>query len=237
MKFRLNRLKHLRNLFIVVTILLIGNLFGLYLQYHEASAENNTARLFVKLFDFNLEANLPTYFSSLLLLANGILLGLIGSRYKVLGQKFWYWYGLSAIFIFLALDEMIQIHEQLRYPMEALFNTSGLLYFAWFIPYIVIILILAIAYFKFMMRLEKPIFKLFILAGALFVFGAVGMEAIGGMHAEVHGESNLTYALMYTVEELLEMTGSVVFLYALLTYITLNFKNFHLEFTPKANQN
>ncbi len=230
MKFRLNKSKVLRNLFIITGVLLIGNLFAVYLRLNSDGMESKISRLIIKLFDFNLEANLPTYFSSLILLCDGILLALIGSRYKALGEKFWHWLGLSAIFVFLALDEMMQIHEQFRAPMEALFNTTGILYFAWFIPYVAVTIIIGIAYFKFMMRLPKSILKLFILAGVLFISGAVGMEAISGMHAEVHGEETLTYALMYSFEELLEMSGALVFMYALIAYIQLKFKTLQITF-------
>jgi hypothetical protein len=224
MKFRLNKSTVLRNLFIITGILLIGNLFAVYLRINSNGMESKVSRLIIKLFDFNLEANLPTYFSSLILLCDGILLGLIGSRYKALGENFSHWLGLSAIFVFLALDEMMQIHEQFRAPMEALFNTTGILYFAWFIPYVAVTIIIAIAYFKFMMRLPKTILKLFILAGVVYISGAVVMEAISGMHSEVHGEETLTYALMYSFEELLEMSGALVFMHALLSYIELKFK-------------
>jgi hypothetical protein len=230
MKFRLNKSKVLRNFFIITGVLLIGNLFALYLRLNLDGMESKISRLIIKLFDFNLEANLPTYFSSLILLCDGILLALIGSRYKALGEKFWHWLGLSAIFVFLALDEMMQIHEQFRAPMEALFNTTGILYFAWFIPYVAVTIIIGIAYFKFMMRLPKSILKLFILAGVLFISGAVVMEAISGMHAEVHGEETLTYALMYSFEELLEMSGALVFMYALIAYIELKFKTLQITF-------
>lgn len=236
MKFELRKSKVLRNLFVVVGFLLLGNLFAIYLKLNTSGMESKIPRLLIKLFDFNLEANMPTYFSSLILLCDAILLGLIGKRYKVLGQKFLHWYGLAAIFVFLSLDEMIQIHEQLRAPVEALLNTSGILYFAWFIPYIAVTIIIAIAYFKFMIRLPKQILKLFIIAGVLYISGAVVMEAISGMHAEKNGEDNLTYYLMYTIEETLEMSGAIVFLYALLKYITNGFKNFKIKFKPKKNK-
>ena len=226
MEFRLNTSKVLRNLFIAVALLLIGNLISVYFLVNTSGMVSKVPRLIIKLLNFNLEANLPTYFSSLVLLTNGILLALIGSNYRNKGQKFWHWLGLSAIFIFLALDEMIQIHEQLRYPMEALLNTSGVFYFAWFIPYIIVTAIIGIAYFKFMMRLPKHILKLFILAGVLFISGAVGMEMLGGMHSEKYGEQNLTYYIMYSIEETLEMSGAIVFLYALLRYITMSFESF-----------
>jgi hypothetical protein len=224
MKFNLRPSKVLRNLFIIVSILLVGNLLSVYLNFNTDGMNSKVTRLIIKLFNFNLEANLPTYFSSLVLLGNGIILALIGRGHKKLGQKFWYWLGLSAIFVFLAFDEMIQIHEQLRAPMEAMFNTSGLLYFAWFIPYLAVTILIAIAYFKFMMRLPKKVLRLFIIAGILYVGGAVGMEMVGGWHAEIHGEKTVTYALMYSFEELLEMSGAVVFMYALLTYITMKFE-------------
>lgn len=233
MKFNLRTSKVLRILFIGIVLLLIGNLIAVYVRFQTMGMENKISRLIIKMLDFNLEANLPTFMSTLLLLGNGIILALIGRSYKKLGQKFWHWLGLSAIFVFLAFDEMIQIHEQLRAPMEAMFNTTGLLYFAWFIPYVAITIVIAIAYFKFMMRLPKKILKLFIIAGILYVGGAVGMEMLGGWHAEVHGEKTVTYALMYSFEEFLEMSGAAVFMYALLKYITMSFESFQVNWNKE----
>lgn len=236
MKFELKKSKILRILLITILFLLLGNLFAVYLRFNTEGMDSKVTRLLIKLFDFNLEANLPTYFSSLVLMFNGFILAMIGFAHKRLGDRFWHWLGLSAIFIFLAFDEMIQIHEQLRAPMEALFNTSGLLYFAWFIPYLAVTILIVIAYFKFMMRLPKRVLKLFIIAGILYVGGAVGMEMLGGWHAEIHTEYTFTYAMMYSFEELLEMSGAVVFLYALLVYITTTFKNLKVRFKPKKHK-
>ena len=233
MKFTIKKTRVIRNLFIFVGLLLIGDIISIYLRLNTTGLNEKIPRLIIKLLDFNLEANLPTYFSSLILLINGILLALIGAGYKNLAEKYWQWFGLAAIFVFLALDEMIQIHEQLRAPMEALLNTTGIFYFAWFIPYIIITIILGIAYFKFMMRLPKHIFKYFIIAAVLFISGAVVMEAISGMYSEKHGGSTLAYSLMYTVEESLEMSGSIIFLYALMLYISSQFNNIRFEFVSK----
>ncbi|PCJ94921.1 MAG: hypothetical protein COA50_11100 [Flavobacteriaceae bacterium] len=236
MKYRLNKLKILHYLFKAVILLLIGHVFAIFLRLKTSGLEEKIPRLIIKLFDFNLETNLPTYFSSLVLLINGFLLMIIGSAHKKTNKKFYYWYGLAVVFCFLSLDEMVQIHEQLNAPMGAILKTKGILYFSWFIPYIIIMIIMGIAYFKFMMRLPKDVLKLFILAGVLFVSGAVGMEALSGMHAEIHGFDNITYYIMYTIEELLEMSGAIVFLYALLHYITKEFKNFEVMFKPKTKK-
>lgn len=234
MKFQVRKSKVLRNLFIVIILLVIGNLLSVYLLQRAAVGETaelpKVTRLLVKFLNVNEEANLPTYFSALVLLADGILLAFIGYGSKQIGEKFWHWLGLAGIFVFISLDEMIQIHEQLRAPMEALFNTTGLLYFAWFIPYVAVMLIIGLAYFKFMTRLPKKILKLFILAAVIFVSGAVGMEMVGGMHAEVNGEDNLTYRLMYTFEEFLEMAGGAIFFYALISYIEMKFKTVQFNF-------
>lgn len=233
MKFQVRKSKVLRNLFIAIVLLVLGSLFSVFLLFNTAGMEAKATRLLVKLLNVNLEANLPTYFSALVLLGDAILLALIAYGSKAVGGKFWHWIGLSGIFVFISLDEMIQIHEQLRAPMEALFSTSGVLYFAWFIPYIAMVIIIGIAYFKFMMRLPKQILKLFILAGVVFVSGAVGMEMLGGMHAEVHGEETITYALMYNFEEFLEMSGAAIFFYALLYYIEMEFKTLSFSFDIK----
>lgn len=109
--------------------------------------------------------------------------------------------------------------------MNKLLDTSGIFYYAWFIPYGIVIIILGIAYFKFFMSLPKRILRLFIFSAILFISGAIGMEAIGGMYDEKYGQDNLGYYLLYTIEELLEMFGSILFFYALLSYIKTKFKD------------
>ena len=46
--------------------------------------------------------------------------------------------------------------------------------------------------------------------------GAIGVELIGGRYLELHGVENLTYAMITTVEESLEMAGVIIFIWALL---------------------
>jgi hypothetical protein len=84
-----------------------------------------------------------------------------------------------------------------------------------------------------MMRLPKPILKLFIVVGILFVFRAVGMEALSAMHSEKYRDKTLTNFLIYSFEELLKMYGSVVVIYALVSYIQLKFNTFLIPFGAK----
>lgn len=236
MKFTLNRKRVLRNLLLFVGFLFVGHLVSIILimNLSENQLESGFWYKIVHTFNFNLEANLPTYFSSLVLLGNAILLAMIAYGQKSIGDnKYWKWLGLAFIFCILSIDEMIKIHDHFRSPMEKLFNTSGILYYAWFIPYGIVTIILGIAYYKFFMRLPKPILKLFIISAVLFISGAIGLEAISGMYDEKYGQDNLGYYSLYTVEELLEMFGSILFFYALISYIAMQFKKFKLKLRPK----
>ena len=94
MKFKVLKSKILRNLFIAIGVLVIGNLISVY--YLNSARTNvldlpKVPRLLVKLLNVNLEANLPTYFSALVLLGDAILLAFIAYGSKAIGERFWHW--------------------------------------------------------------------------------------------------------------------------------------------------
>lgn len=230
--FKVNKKTYLRLLFFVIILLLIGHFLSVYLLVDDPYIlkKGGFYEKVVRYFNFDTEANLPTFFSSLLLLFNGLLLAFIGFAEKQNNRKFMPWLGLSFIFIFLSIDEIITIHEHLMGVSRALFNATGYFYFAWVIPYGIIIILLGAIYIRFMLRLPKKTLVLFILAAIVFVSGAIGMELFGGMEVYTRGKNHLSYHLMYTLEELLEMVGSAIFCFALLSYISLNYKNALLAF-------
>jgi len=41
---------------------------------------------------------------------------------------------------------------------------------------------------------------------------------LGGREADLHGYDSITYCILYTIEEFLEMIGIVILIYALLSY-------------------
>jgi len=178
----------------------------------------------IPLFDFDTEGNIPTLYSSFALIFCSLLLALIASTHKKQNSSYYQWIGLSIIFLFISIDEIAEIHERLIVPVRESLNTSGLLYFAWVIPYGVFLGVFVIAYFRFLMSLSKRIKNLFVASGITFVIGAIGFELLGGRHSDLNGEDNLTYSLIYTCEEFLEMLGIVIFIYALLIYLAKQFK-------------
>ena len=167
------------------------------------------------LFDFDLERNIPTFFSFLLLFLIAILLFLIHRSEN--RPKEYHWKLLSFIFIYLSIDEMIELHERSMIPIRDTFNLSGLLYFSWVIPYTLIIIVLGLVYYPFLKKLPRKYRHQFLFAGAVYILGAMGFELIGGWQLDLYGPDMLVYKLLYSIEELLEMAGLIIFLHALLS--------------------
>lgn len=165
------------------------------------------------------ERNLPTFYSaSAMLLCSGLLLLLVRLEWRAPGAAGLFWAGLAAVFFALACDEMLVLHERLIEPVRGALGTSGLLYYAWVIPYGAFALAFAGAYSRFLWRLPRRTAGLLVLSGAVFVSGALGLEMLGGYWLEGHGRDGL-YVVLQTLEEALEMSGVVLFLYSLLDYI------------------
>lgn len=233
MKLQLNAFKAVRVLFFFVLFLLLNNCLGIYLRFNGYA---EVCENYIDLFDFNFERNLPTYYSALVILLNGILLLIIAFHTRQKKLKFKPWLGLGVVFVFLSLDEMLSIHEQLWMPTQQLLNTTGFFYFAWYIPYGILLLILLLMYIKFLLNLPKRTLQMFVLAGLVFVLGAIGFEAISGKVSELHGQGNLLYSLWYSIEELFEMIGMLIFLYALLDYMASTIEVLHIDIESKKSQ-
>ena len=76
----------------------------------------------------------------------------------------------------------------------------------------------------------------FIIAGVIFVTGAIGLEAIGGKIFTSYGAGTLFYALLTNVEEILEMVGILLFIYVLLQYYQLHFSSFIISVMNKETE-
>lgn len=180
---------------------------------------------FVRLFHVTAEGNITSWFSSLILLFSAIVLLVIAKTVRSQGGPYIkHWYVLSAIFAFLALDEAASIHELTMDPLRNLFNPTGIFHFAWVILAIPLVLLFIIVYLKFLFHLPKDTRWLFLIGGFLYVFGAMGMDMIAGFILDNDLIQGRLYGLLITIEEFLENVGIVIFIYALLSYLTL-----HLE--------
>lgn len=177
----------------------------------------------VPLFDLDRERNLPTLFSVGLLALAGTLLAVIAVlKRRQADRDARLWALLSFGLFLMSVDESWSFHEQLAPPMRALLGGAGpgnILYYAWIVPGLALIAVVALAYLRFLVRLAPAARKAFLLAACVYFGGALGVEALGGAHAAKHGPLNLTHAMLAAVEEGFEMFGAIMLIHALLTYI------------------
>jgi len=181
------------------------------------------SRNMVRYFDFNLENNFPAYFSVLLLAFSAFLLFIIyaANRTKK-GGRANYWFVLGLLFVFLSIDECIQIHEHIAELVRPKLSSdiSGLLYWSWVVVYAVLVVVVVVSFLRFVFDLPKATRNLFFLSGVMFVSGALGMELLEGYFYKL-GYGHILNRMLFCLEELLEMGGVTVFIYALLNYIMM----------------
>ena len=162
----------LKYLLIAVLFFISASLLGhLYVFYF-----NEGQRRFITfMFDMDEEFNFPAYFSSFILAASSMLLLIIAVITKQNKQRYaFHWGLLGIIFLYLSMDEILRLHEQTASHFRYLLNTSGIFYFAWVIPAMIILFVLFIIYIGFLNNLQKPFAKYFIVCGIIFVTGALG---------------------------------------------------------------
>ena len=175
---------------------------------------------FVRLFHVAEEANIISWFSSLLLLFSALLLAVIAREKKIHADTYRrHWTFMSIMFFYIALDEAAAIHEITIKPLRLFFGAGGFFYFSWVILAIPILLLLALLYFRFVFSLPNNTRNEFILAGSIYILGALGMEMIGGYFLKTKVGGLDVYPFCVTIEEFLENVGIVIFIYSLTSYI------------------
>lgn len=176
----------------------------------------------IEFFDLANEGNLPTFFSTWQLLLCAALIAVIAAVRMRQNDPFrWHWAILSLLAFYLATDEAAQIHELMIRPMRELMPNAatGLLYWAWVMPGLIGVLVVALAYLRFTVRaLPADIRRQLITAAALFVGGAIGIEMFQAAHFEKHGQHNIAYATFVLFEETFELVGVLVALNALASH-------------------
>jgi len=162
----------------------------------------------LRLFDLDCENNLPTLFSSLILLADAFVAFLLGRR----GGRWRLAWILTPVFAWMAVDEVVRLHERLEVTLNI----------QWQIPYLPILALAGIGWLAMLWLFRDALLAaIFWLAGATCWVISQVSEAIqwGGWYwAGWFGsdEKIAGYNLYMVVEEVLEMGGSSLFLIAML---------------------
>lgn len=170
------------------------------------------------MFDVDEEYNLYSGLSTANLLAAAALLGLIAreTRRRAL-PRVAYWTALSAIFVYLAFDEAMVIHERLIPLGDAMMRDLFGLRFhvAWWLPVLPVLVLLAAAFLQFVLTLPARTRLFFIVCGAAYLCGSVGMEIVSDFVCAAPYGSTFACRIEMTTEESLEGLSIIVFLLGL----------------------
>jgi len=169
----------------------------------------------VPLLSLSHEQNLPTYYSAVLLVFAAVLSALLAvspPRANENRRDRLAWWGLCAGFVYISIDEVLELHEHWGSGL----HLRGVLHFSWVVPAGCILVVLAALYGRFLLRMPRRTRNRLVLAGAVYVTGAVLLELPLGYWTEREGQKNLEYALIDWVEETLEMAGITLFLFTTL---------------------
>jgi hypothetical protein len=212
-------------------VVLVGlSIWGQYLRFNPGAftVRNPIDEFFIDLlmraFYVDLEANIPTYFNTIILFIPALLLGIISAwKYSIKDKFKFSWIGLALIFLYLSMDEAAALHERLIKPVRSILNIyEGWFYFAWIIPGIIAVILFGISYFRFFLSLDNKYKILFFVSLTIYIGGIIGGEVVSGYFAQLTGLDNFNYAMFTSLEESLEYIGASMLIYSLLTYIKDN---------------
>lgn len=170
--------------------------------------------------DLDQEGSLPTYFQALMLTTLAWLSLRIGRlRWPTHSRDSAFWFVIAGALYYVSFDEVAGLHERTTDPVREAFGLSGVLYFSWVVPALVVLVILATICLRFILQMESRMRFLFVLAAILYVGGALGMELVGGYYFERDGFGTPMYTAAALVEESAEIAGILVLMYALFSQL------------------
>jgi hypothetical protein len=198
--------------------LIAAHLLSQWSKYHWG---HNVQMGFEHQLNLDDENNVSTWFSTSMLLACSMLLGVIGWVARRESMRFsGHWLALSVIFLALSIDEASSVHEMTIVVARTLVAwlgwRSSYLSYPWVIFGMALVALFGVAYFRFFLNLSPRTRLWFAVAGLLYVGGAVGAEMVGAHIDHVVGRESMAYAVEVAVEEGFELLGVIVFLRALL---------------------
>lgn len=161
-------------------------------------------------FDVNSERNVPTAWSALLLLSCAVTAALLAVRGR--GGSGWLLVALTCAF--LALDESLELHERLGGLGASVADDR--LHFAWVVPGAALAGVVGLLLLRRLRTQPAEVRRRLVVAGAVYLTGALGLETVSGLVLRVHGAGGKAYTLVTSLEEGLEMAGASLLLAALL---------------------
>lgn len=208
---------------IIISLLLLNIASFLNVQFNDLS--QNAA--FFKLTNFNTGKNIPSLFSGFLFFFASVFLAVVGFSAISIKTSQIFWFTVSFIFLFLGLDEILQIQKTMSRHTALPGQTTGAFLYTWIIYFGSALILLGGLFFKPLFQLPKKTLLNFILAGVIFLLGAIGMDYVAGQYIYIHKIDpalvNVTpeIFLLYSIKGFLEMFGVSFFILSILKFLDL----------------
>lgn len=166
------------------------------------------------LFDVDAEANVPTWFSSALLFACALGAWLMAVRAKRRSSERRGYAVVATLLVLVSADETVALHERCAaalFPWLAARDMGR--GWVWALGASIVTALLLVL-LPFLRALAARARWALVRSGAVYVTGALGFEIVGQRYAATHGWHDGVYVGLAAIEELLEMSGCVLFLHA-----------------------
>lgn len=169
----------------------------------------------ITIFDVGAETSIPTFFSVFNLLIASVLALFVGKSEELGAKRLQhYWIGLSVLLLCMSIDESAGIHERLSNVKShfagdfvPMVDSHGWLLFG-----AVFVILVGAIFVPFLIALPRRTALLLIVAGVVFVVGAVGLEFVGAwmLFTQFADTTDLVYGMRRIVEEGCEMFGVAI---------------------------
>jgi hypothetical protein len=208
-------------------VMAIAALVGLYVALNLASVALQLPRMLglLAVFDLNGEHNVPALFSCFALICAAAVGHTTGQLDTARGApNVLPWHAMTMLLLFLAADEAFMVHEQVGRALRIGYGLRGGWHYSWVFAYLLPVLVLGTMAVPFVRRLPAKTRASFMIAGAVYLAGAAGMETVGGFLAgdlNADGEAaprGLDYLLSVALEEALEMLGVALLIRGMLRH-------------------
>lgn len=207
------------------TLMLVITLLGaihLVLQYINIEVRNEEFGSFYELtnrFDFDDESSVPTWVSQFIFLLLGASAFLLAYLEKQRLKKLM-WSLIGVVSMLGSLDEVAALHENILQAIHLSFfkdAESTLLANAWVIVLPFVIAAAAVFMYVAVSLFPKKTIRLFAVAATVYLTGAVCIDIIAS--ADTMWSSFVSQGLLVAAEELLELIGLSIGLYATIDYL------------------
>ncbi|MBD2260561.1 hypothetical protein [Pseudanabaena sp. FACHB-2040] len=229
MNIQISSNKLVRNLILLGVALSLISLFIQGVQYFSSFSIHPKIVFYLNV---DAENNVPTLYSSALLFLSSVLLYTIAVAARGARKKL-YWQGLALVFLFLSVDELLQLHENINGLLNSTTQAGDSISGSgrWDVFSLMLFAVVSLSYFRFFLALPQRVKRLFFVAAVSFVVGGAGIEFIGvNFFPDIYHQPIFLAEVISTVEEFLEILGTCLFISGLLAYTQYELKAIRLEF-------